>query len=168
MSDRVPSNHEARPPGSHYQPSLWVVLVIVVLFIGGAVVMLRSPGASSSGSPTSTTAPTGSPTTTTTGVVDRAKVTVQVANGTKVTGLAGSYTQKLQLLNWATLPPGNAAALVGRTTIYFNPGYVNAAREIAAEIKMPASIVRPLGGAVPIANAAHDDIILVLGPNAAG
>jgi hypothetical protein len=167
MSDRMPSSHEARPAGSHYQPSLWVVLVIVVLFIGGAVVMLRTPGASAPGSPTTTTTATGAATTTTTGVVNRAKVTVQVANGTRVTGLAASYTQKLQLLNWATLPPGNSTP-AGRTIIYFNPGYVNAAREIAAEIKMPASIVRPRGGANPIANAAHDDIILVLGPNAAG
>ncbi len=168
MSDRMPPSHEARPAGSHYQPSLWVVLVIVVLFIGGAVVMLRSPGSSTPGAPTTTTTATGSPTTTTTGVVNRAKVTVQVANGTTVTGLAGSYTQKLQLLNWATLPPGNSTTRAGQTIIYFNPGYVRAAREIAAEIKMPASIVRPRGGANPIANAAHDDIILVLGPNAAG
>lgn len=166
MSDREPSSHESRPVGSHFQPSLWVVLVIIVLFIGGAVAMLRTPGTSSPGAPTTTTTTGSGATTTTTAVIDKSKVTVQVANGTEVTGLAASYTQRLQTLNWDTLPPGNGPH-VSATIIYYNPGYLDAAREIAAETKMPASAVRPRGHANPIANSAHDDVIVVLGPNAA-
>lgn len=166
MSDREPHSHNARPPGSHYQPSLAVVLIIIVLFIGGAVVMLRSPNPATSAGGTTTTTVAGTGTTTTTIRVVKSKVTVQVANGTKTTALAATYTQKLQTLNWDTLPPGNALHPATTTIIYFNPGYINAAREIDAELKMSASAVRPRGGADPIANSAHDDVIVVLGPNA--
>lgn len=166
MSDREPHSHSARPPGSHYQPSLGVVLIIIVLFIGGAVVMLRSPSPASSGGGTTTTTAAATGTTTTTIRVVKSKVTVQVANGTTTTALAGTYTQKLQTLNWDTLPAANALHPATTTIIYFNPGYINAAREIAADIKMPLSVVHPRGGANPVANSAHDDVIVVLGPNA--
>lgn len=169
MTDHEPSRHESRPAGSHFQPSLPVVLVIIVLFIGGAVLMLRTPSPGSAGGTSTTTTTTasggGTNTTTTTVAINRSKVTVQVANGTNVTSLAANYTQRLLTLNWDTLPPDNAPH-VASTIIYFNPGHAAAARLIASEIKMPASSVRPRGSANPVAGAANDDVIVVLGPNA--
>ncbi len=160
---------EPTAPGSHYQPSIGVVLVILVAFVAGAFLMLRStkPGRPGAG-PTTTTVPASSqshgPTTTT--VVVKSKVRVQVANGTTVTGLARNFTQQLLTYGWDTLPQANGPH-VNSTIIYFNPGFESSARMIAAELKFPSSSVRPLNGGSPVAGAASDDVIVLLGLNAA-
>ncbi len=153
------------PQGSHYQPSLGVVLVILVLFVGGAFVVLRSPGAATSSAVTTTTIPVKKHTTTAT-LPPRSRVRVQVANSTSVTGLAGTYSQKLTTLGWDVLPALNASK-VAATIIYFKPNFRWAALEIAAQIKLSQSAVQPLGHLVPVPNAAGDDLIVILGPDAA-
>ena len=164
MSD--PTSPPTEPSqGSHYQPSLGVVLVILVLFVAGAFVMLRSPGAATSPSVTTTTL-RAKRHTTAARLPSRASVRVQVANSTSVTGLAGNYSQKLITLGWDVLPALNASR-VAATVIYFHAGFRWAALEIAAEIKVSQSAVQPLGHLVPVPNAAGDDIIVVLGPDAA-
>ncbi len=160
---------EPAAPGSHYQPSIGVVLVILVAFVAGAFLMLRStkPGHPVAGAPT-TTVPTSSKphgSTKTTAVV-KSTVRVQVANGTTVTGLARNFTQQLLTYGWDTLPQANGPR-VSSTIIYFNPGFESAARMIAAELKFPASSIRPLNGGNPVAGAASDDVIVILGLNAA-
>jgi hypothetical protein len=156
--------HDARGTGSHYQPSLSVVLIIVVLFVAATFFMVRAVSPSSPGA-TTTTTPSGV-TTTTLPTIEKSKVRVQVANGTAVTGLAATYTQKLMTLDWDTLPPGNGPH-VSATVIYFNTGYQKAALLIASEIKVAASAVHSLGKLNPITGSASDDVIIVLGPNAA-
>ena len=160
------------PPtsGSHYQPSLGVVIVILVVFVVGAFFMLRSTkaGRPVAGATTTTVAPSG-PTShgsTTTTVVVKSKVRVQVANGTTVTGLARNFTQQLLTYGWDTLPQANGPH-VSSTVIYYNPGFQSAARMIAAELKFPASAVTSLNGANPVSGAASDDVIVLLGLNAA-
>jgi len=91
---------------------------------------------------------------------------VQVANGTNTTGLAGSFTQKLMLQGWDTLPAGNGPH-VAATIIYYNPPYRKAALEVATTVGVSSSVVHPLGGANPIAGSNSDDVIVVLGPNSA-
>jgi hypothetical protein len=93
-------------------------------------------------------------------------VRVQVANGTNSPGLAGSFTQKLMIQGWDTLPPGNSAH-VAATIIYYNPNYRQAALEIASTVRVSSSVVHPLNGANPIAGSSGDDVIVVLGPNSA-
>ena len=160
------------PPasGSHYQPSLGVVIVILVAFVVGAFLMLRSTkaGRPAAATPTTTVASSGSPTngSTTTTVVTKSKVRVQVANGTNVTGLARNFTQQLLTYGWDTLPQANGPH-VSSTVIYYNPGFLTAARMIAAELKFAASSVQPLNGTNPVAGAASDDVIVLLGLNAA-
>jgi hypothetical protein len=144
---------------------LGVVLVILVLFVGGAFVILRSPGAATS-SPVTTTTLRPKTHATTTKQPSRASVRVQVANSTSVTGLAGTYSQKLTTLGWDVLPALNASK-VASTIIYFKPGFRWAALEIAAQIKISQSAAQPLGHLAPVPNAAGDDIIVVLGPDAA-
>lgn len=163
MSDPSPTPHEAHVSGSHYQPSLSVVLFIVVLFIGSTFLMVRAV------SPSTTTPTTlnSSPTTTTTSLgFTKSKVRVQVANGTITTGLAAKFTQMLMTQDWDTLPPGNSPR-VAATIIYYKPPFRKAALEIAATVGVNSSVVHPLNGLNPIAGASSDDVIVVLGPNSA-
>jgi LytR cell envelope-related transcriptional attenuator len=162
MSAQPP--HES-PAGSHYQPSLGVVLVLLLIFVGGAYVMLRSPSSATTGTTTTTTTTVASGRHTTTTVVAKSRVRVQVANGTNITGLAGSTTQHLMTLGWDALPQLNAAKVTS-TKVYYNPGYVWAARQIANEIKVPSSAVQPLNGLTPVPGASGDDVIVILGPDA--
>lgn len=146
-----------------------VVLVILVVFVASAFLMLRSskPGSATLGPNTTTTlATTPAKKSTTPKTVAKAQVRVQVANGTTVTGLARSFTQQLLTFGWDTLPQANGPQ-VSATVIYFNPGFQAAARTIAAELKFPASSVRPLNGASPVLGASSDDVIVLLGLNAA-
>ncbi len=151
-------------PGSHYQPSLGVVLAILVVFVAGAYLMLRSPHTGPA-TPTSTTVRHSSSRRTAT-TVAKSQVRVQVANGTTVPNLARQYTQQLLTLGWDTLPQLNGPRVTA-TIIYFNPNFQWAAREIATELKFPPSSVRALNGQIPVTGAASDDVVIVLGPNAA-
>jgi hypothetical protein len=97
----------------------------------------------------------------------KARVRVQVANGTNTSNLARTYTDRLQAIGWDTLGPLNANNKVAATQIYFNPGYLWAAQEIAASIKVSKSSIQPLNGLNPVAGAADDDVVVVLGPDVA-
>ena len=147
------------------------MIAILVVFVVGAFLMLRStkPGSPVAGATTTTIASPGTSThgsTTTTTVLVKSKVRVQVANGTTVTGLARNFTQQLLTYGWDTLPQANGPR-TSSTIIYFNPGFQSAARAIAAELKFPASSVRSLNGASPVAGASSDDVVVLLGLNAA-
>jgi hypothetical protein len=168
MSDVSHPQHGSHNEGSHYQPSLVIVLLILVLFVGATFVMLRNSAATPvSGTTTTTTTASGtSGSSTTTSLVPKAKVRVQVANGTTITGLARTNTQQLMTFGWDTLPELNGPS-TAKTIIYFNPGYQWAARQIAAELKLNASAVQPLNGLRPVAGASSDDVIVLLGPDSA-
>ena len=166
MSQSTPPPHEPQTAGSHYQPATSIVLIIVALFVGATFLMLRYTGPANS-NPGVTTLPTTTtiPVHTTTTIPAKAKVRVQVANGTLTTGLARTYTQQLLTLGWDTLPQVNAARVTA-TIVYFNPGFAWAAQQIAGELKVSSSAVRPLTG-VPVPGAASDDVIVILGPDVA-
>ncbi|MBW4078069.1 MAG: LytR C-terminal domain-containing protein [Acidobacteria bacterium] len=169
MSDVSHPQHGPHNEGSHYQPSLAVVLLILVLFVGATFVMLRNSGAAPvNGTTTTTTAGAGASgsTSTTTSLVPKAKVRVQVANGTTITGLARANTQQLMTFGWDTLPEVNGPS-TAKTIVYFNPGYQWAARQIATELKLNTSAVQPLNGLHSVAGASSDDVIVLLGPDSA-
>lgn len=159
-----PAPEQPTKPGSHYQPSLTIVVVILVAFIAGSYLILRTPAPAKPGSPTASSAPGHHPTPTTV-PPPKSQVRVQVANGTSVSGLAREYTQQLLTIGWDTLPQLNGPR-VSATEVLFNPGYQWAARLIAHEIKVPLSSVRALGGQTPVSGAASDDVVVILGPNA--
>ncbi len=154
-------------PGSHFQPATAVMLLLVALFVASAFLILRahSPATTATTTTTTTTTTPGHQTTTT--HPPKARVTVQVANGTSTANLAHDYTQKLLTLGWDALSPVNASSNAAATVIYFNPGFHWAAREIATEIKVSPSAVQALGGAAPAPGASKDDVIVVLGPDIA-
>ena len=166
MSQSPPPAHESSAPGSHYQPALSVVLIIVVLFIAATFVMLRSTGAASPNAAARPLPPT--PVTSGPPNIVRAKshVRVQVANGTLTAGLARTFTQQLLTLGWDTLPQLNAAR-VSSTIVYYNPGFLWAAQQIAGDIKVSSSAIHPLGLLRPVSGAAGDDVIVILGPDVA-
>jgi hypothetical protein len=163
MSDPTSPSHEAQTSGSHFQPSLGVVLAIVVLFVAATFLMVRavSPSTAASGTGTTTTTTTSSSSTST---IAKSRVRVQVDNGTAITSLAAHFTQILMTQDWDTLPPGNGPHVVS-TIVYFSNGYQAAAIEIASTIKVPRSAVQPLHKLTPVAGAASDDVIVILGPN---
>ena len=145
-----------------------MVLIILILFVGATYLMLRSTnsGPSNVAATTTTTlaSSTGGGSTSTT--VPKNKVPVQVANGTSVSGLARTYTQQLEALNWDALPQVNGPKVTA-TTIYYNPGFLWAAQEIAGEIKVSSSAIQPLNGLNPVPGASGDDVIVILGPDVA-
>jgi len=165
MSQPNTPAHEQSPPGSHYQPALSVVLIIVVLFVGATFLMLRYNGPASAG-PATTSSTTTTVRGTSTTVVSKSTVRVQVANGTTTAGLARSYTQQLQTLGWDTLPQVNASR-VAATVIYYNPKFLWASEQIANAIKVSRSAIHPLGGLRPVPGASGDDVIVILGPDVA-
>src|SRR5664280_3582888 len=162
---QTPTPHEPPVPGSHYQPALSVVLIIVVLFIGSTFLMLRYNGPASYGTTTTLSTTTTLHGTSTT-IVSKSQVRVQVANGTTTAGLARAYTQQLQTLGWDTLPQLNSTR-VASTVVYYNPKFLWAAVQIANAIKVSRSAIHPLGGLHPVAGASGDDVIVVLGPDVA-
>jgi len=164
MSDDSQPQHQ-NPGGSHYQPSLGVVLIILVLFVGATFLMLRATK-SSTASVTATTTTTTTAAGDTSTTLPRNKVPVQVANGTNVSGLARSYTQQLESLNWDALPQVNGPK-VSATVIYYNPGFLWAAQEVANEIKVSTSAIQPLNGLNPVSGSSGDDVIVILGPDIA-
>ena len=167
MSDTSHPHHQSTGGGSHYQPALGVVFIILILFVGATYLMLRTTNSTPSTVATTTTttlAPTGGSSTSTT--LPKNKVPVQVANGTAVSGLARTYTQQLEALYWDALPQVNGPKVTA-TTIYYNPGFLWAAQEIASEIKVPASAIQPLNGLNPVSGASGDDVIVILGPDVA-
>lgn len=163
MTDTPPP---APSPGSHYQPATAVMLVIVALFVGAAFLMLRT-------NPVSSPSVTTTLVTTTTahhGPVHhpaKSRVRVQVANGTNTPNLARTFTQQLSTLGWDTLAPANARNHVSKSAIYFNPGYLWAAHEIATSLHLSVHAIQALNGLNPVAGANIDDVVVILGPDLA-
>ncbi len=168
MSDPTSSSRDGNASGSHYQPSLSVVFIIVVLFVGATFFMVRAASPSSATPSTTTTTIARTPgSTIPAGRVIKSKVRVQVANGTTTGSLAARYTQKLMTQNWDTLPPVNGPHVTA-TIIYYNPGERTAALEVATAVGVSASVVHALGGLLPVAGASGDGVIVILGPNSSG
>jgi len=141
------------------------MLIILVLFVGATFVTLRAHSKHAPAHHSTTTSPT---TTTTTAAsqtaVPKSQVSVQVANGTTIPNLAGTWTTKLQLLGWNTLPRVNGPSETA-TAIYYHPNYLWAATEIATEIGVPATAAKPIGTATPVPGATGDDVVVILGPD---
>jgi hypothetical protein len=163
-----------RQGGAHlspYQPKPWVAGVLLVLFVVTIALVMANVkavpigGTSVGGSHTTTSHP-GATTTT----LPRSRVTVQVANGTSVHGLAATYTNQLLLAGWNVLAAINGPATPA-TKVFFKPGFGYAATEIAQEIKVPHSAVTSLAQGAAVISQIHyapgTDVIVLLGPDAA-
>jgi hypothetical protein len=117
---------------------------------------------------TSPTTPTSTrPLSTTTSTVAHSSVRVLVANGTQAPNAAGHFTQQLQQQGWNVLVPKNTTSAASSTTIYYAPSQQQAATQIASELGVPMTAVQSLSAAVPVANLAGLDVVVVIGPDLA-
>jgi hypothetical protein len=175
-----PSDHggpvSSPPAGAGGQLPVGRAAALLILFIIIAAVLLgqvhpakpvASAASSTASTSTSTTVPA-APTTTTAAPTPPAQVAVLSANGSSVAQAATTLANQLRAIGWNTLPPVNATSQVPSTTVYYAPGFQPSATTIADMLGLAASVVQPIGTSVPVSSAAGGDVIVVLGPNAAG
>ena len=115
---------------------------------------------------TGTTTPAGHPTTTTT-TTPPSKVPVVVANGSNVSGAAGSISTQLQAAGWQILPAENATSNVSASVVYYVAGLQPSAAAIAKFLGVPASGVQPLTSAAPVGAVGTAQVVVVVGPDVA-
>jgi hypothetical protein len=154
--------------------------IILIIFIIATAVSLRyvhpaTPASSAASATTATTragtgttTPAGHPTTTTTTTTTPpSKVPVVVANGSNVSGAAGSISTQLQAAGWQILPAENATSNVSASVVYYVAGLQPSAAAIAKFLGIPTSGVQPLTSAAPVGAVGTAQVVVVVGPDVA-
>jgi hypothetical protein len=116
---------------------------------------------------TGTTTPAGHPTTTTSTTTPPSKVPVVVANGSNVSGAAGSISTELQAAGWQILPAENATSNVSASVVYYVAGAQPSAAAIAKFLGVASSGVQPLTSAAPVGAVGTAQVVVVVGPDVA-
>jgi hypothetical protein len=111
---------------------------------------------------TDSTAATGETTTTTTAQAPRdpATVTVLVANGAGIQGLAGRITDQLEAQNYLTANATDTLAPADESMVFYTPGYEADAAAIAALLTPPPATA-PLPDPPPVADMAGANVLIV-------
>lgn len=91
------------------------------------------------------------------------EVTVLVANGSGVAGLAGQTSGTLEADGYVVLPPTDALGTAAMTRVYFTENFDAAARAVASALGLPESAVVPLATPSPVADIATAQVLVVLG-----
>lgn len=95
------------------------------------------------------------------------QVKVQVANASRVPGAAGTETQSLQALGYATGTPTNYTGpeILDTSRLHYRLGFLLEAQNLATALNLdPAADVFPMDGELPIEKADEDpDVVLLLG-----
>ncbi|MDP9005601.1 MAG: LytR C-terminal domain-containing protein [Actinomycetota bacterium] len=145
-----------------------VVLIVVAVALG--IVLLQAtegpdpfevtPDEATGGASTVTTA-TGqaSTTATTLAPVDPSTITVLVANGGGIAGLAAAVTEQVAAEGYQTVDPTNAEQ-VDASVVYYTPGFEAAAENLAALFD-PAPAVAPLPDPPPVDDLEAANLVLV-------
>lgn len=188
MSSRRPGGGPAGPGGPAGNAGARGAILLAVAVILGIVLLQQfdddTGGVGAVATGTDTSVPSDDEETTTTGRVGlttvpattsstapaRAKgdVKVLVANGSGIRGLAGNTSAALRNLGWATLSPVDATSpQIEKTAIQYAEGYEAEAREIAASLSLPTTVVTPMASP-PVAPADLGDakVVVVLGLDA--
>lgn len=182
-ANRPPAGREpsaASPAGSatvdpDRQRLIGVVLIVAAVIIGLVLlfrglstaedVMVSEPDAPA----TSTTLdrdappPTDVAQTTVPSVPEPASVTVVVANGSGVSGLAGATTESLATDGFVTLPATDALTSAASTRVYFTPDNEGAAIAVAQALDLPPGVVAPLPASPPVSDVGAAQVVVVLG-----
>ena len=98
----------------------------------------------------------------------RANVKVLVANGTQQPNTAAHFTQQLQQQGWNLGTPTNSSSPAAATTVYYGVFWQQSATQIATELGVPATAVKPLTPAVPVPNVTGYYVVVVIGSDLAG
>lgn len=115
------------------------------------------------GEPTDTT-----PSTAVAAARPAAEVTVLVANGSGVGGIAGTFTERLATAGYLTAEPTNVAGggTVPASAVYFTEGFEAEAQALAATLS-PVPAVSALPEPAPVADLREAQVLLVVGPDLA-
>jgi hypothetical protein len=94
---------------------------------------------------------------------------VLVANAANQSGVAGRLSQTLEQADFVVVAPANATVDVSTSTVYFAPGFEEAAADVA-ELFDPHPATAPLPETPPVAagDLAGANVILLAGPDLAG
>lgn len=153
-------------------------VVVLALFVVVTAALLGKVGATPvasrtgrSGAPVPRPAAAHAPATTvpptTTTTIPPSSVTVLVANGTQVNGLAGRTTTTLKADGWGTLAAVNATAQVTKSMVYYVAGFEQPAAAVAAALGLASGIVAPYTAGVPVATVGSAKVVVVAGPDLA-
>ncbi|MGI8663149.1 MAG: LytR C-terminal domain-containing protein [Acidimicrobiales bacterium] len=155
-----------------------LILVAIAVLLGAALLLksfddggpfktsTSKPGATA----TSTTVAGQQATSTTLSVAKNpAEVKVLVLNGIdKTKPIASTAAAALKSANYTTLAPGDAAATVKTSAIYFVAGFEPDARLVAAKLGIPETAVAALPSPLPasVDDAKEANVVAVVGPDA--
>jgi len=105
----------------------------------------------------------------TTEAAEDARPLVLVANAANQAGVAGRLTPTVEEADFDVAPPANATVDVATSTVYFAPGFEEAAADVA-ELFDPHPATAPLPDPPPVApgDLADANVILVAGSDLAG
>jgi len=157
-----------------------LALILVAVVLG--VVLLRTTDhtpsftAKTSGTKTAaptTTAPTASTgsSTTTTAAADKAhdpsKVAILVANGSGKTGAAAKVAQSLAASNFVLKPSTNTKTPASASVVYYAAGYQADATAVA-RLLTPQPAVQALPAALPVADLAGANVLVIVAADLAG
>jgi hypothetical protein len=156
-----------------YRQTSWARRIAIAIVCLGALAFAGFVGSVvgphfKTASTSSTTTTSVHPASTTTSTVAHSSVKILVANGTQESNAGAHFAQQLQQQGWSVSAPVNTTSAASTTTIYFVPSRQPAAALVASELGVPVTAVQPLTAAIPVANVAGLDIIVVLGPDLAG
>jgi hypothetical protein len=115
------------------------------------------------GNDTPTSVPTDDTVTTDTTVApahDPAEVTVLVANGANISGLASTISDQLKAANFVVAEPTNTKAPAAESAVFYTPGYEADAAAIAA-LLTPAPKTAPLPDPPPVDDLAGAQVLVV-------
>lgn len=92
-------------------------------------------------------------------------VSVLVANGTDIRGLAGATATALRGIGYNTLSPTDTSQPVDATKVLFSAGYEAEARTVATSLQLPPTAVEGVNPASPppIADTLGANVIVLLG-----
>ncbi len=155
------------PPVGRAVALLIVFVVVTAVLVG---IVNRHPTASTAS--TATTAPHTTSTTTpgsTTTTIAPGKVPVLVANGSGATNAATTFSNQLQTAGWEMLPPTDATetGLTTTSVYYAAEVFKPSAQAIATSLHLPATDVKQLTSAVPVADVVGSGVVVVLGTDLA-
>jgi hypothetical protein len=164
-------------PEPERAPMVGRAAIVLIAFIIATAVALGQvhPATHSTAANVATTAPVTSTThpaahstaTTATTTTPPAKVSVLVANGSNVSGAAGTTSTQLQAGGWTMLPPVNASSNVTASVVYYVAGFRPSAVVIANSLGVPATAVQPLTSSAPVGAVGTADVVVVVGPDVA-
>ncbi|MGA7418666.1 MAG: LytR C-terminal domain-containing protein [Acidimicrobiales bacterium] len=156
--------YQRRSWGSRIGIAIGCLVALAAAGYVGSVVGPHFKSASTSSTSTTTTRPQS----TTSSTLARANVKVLVANGTQQPNTAAHFTQQLQQQGWNLGTPTNSSSPAATTTVYYGVFWQQSATQIATELGVPATAVKPLTPAVPVPNVTGYDVVVVIGSDLAG